>query len=288
MIEPVRAIFATVAVIGALFSATEGCAQTVTIGLPAMPQNVDAAHGTDLASRLAQDLISAPLLAFDGSTFSTRNALVDRVSVKDRGRTVTARLSRRARCGDGTIATPADVEFSFGQCGLDGEIALEGEQRRNEQGNIEHWVTLRAKREAPLSKLAERLYYCPILKERIARVFGADLGKGSNVVGCGPFGFHLVKAGTEVQFQRVAAGRALVELVTLRAVADSQQGLGLLRTGQIDALFDLSEEETERVEADETLAVTHCYGIPVAYRNGLTVSCTPRMNSAALGYRPLE
>ncbi len=266
-------------------------AETITLGVRDIPKDLNVVTSDHPAAQLLRGGLTAPLtsLTEDGQLTLV---LADSIRLNASHNTWSLRVRFGARFGNGEAIRAEDVVYSLQECMNRG--FLKGATRvspRTEQitpALREEWVDLEVNQDVAREMPGE-VAQCPILSARLAKLFGKDLGFGTNVPSAGPYELQSMKAGRQYELRRVLRERGVdrgggAESVVVRGFQDPQHGLIALREGTVDALFGPDEKSLALAQRDETLVIGSCIGQVVLHRKGFQLPCRSGVNVASLRY----
>jgi ABC-type transport system substrate-binding protein len=269
--------------------------QTLSIGFPEFPQQVDLLESEHplavfvRAASLGALVRQSP--APTGSSLPVGLELSDSLSIQADGGVWSFRVSKRAFFSSGGRIQARDAVFSLKRCiakhQLAGIVEVTARSVKNGLGNEEGWVDLKleAPQLKPNQKFPANLASCPILEEQSAKLFGLDLGKGSNLVSSGAYVIRGFSAGREYTLARLnQLVRESPEVFVLRGFSEPEHGLSALRSGTLDAFFTTAPGVLDKARQDETLLISECAAYSVILRKGLVLPCVPRVAPLGIKY----
>jgi ABC-type transport system substrate-binding protein len=137
-----------------------------------------------------------------------------------------------------------------------------------------------------LAQIPELVSRCPIVEEASSKLFGNELGIGTNLVGTGPY--RIVENLRNRRIRLLKSGEALngpgPSEIELRTFSDPGHGLTALRTGTLDLLFTEDPVTLDKAKKDETLSLSKCSIYNVVLRRGLSFSCAGSFDFKSLRY----
>ena len=272
------AVLATVLLIG-VRSAWAG--DSITLGFPEFEKTMNVLSSSHPAAVFIRRATVARLTdALPDNSF--RMMLSDSMTSSSDRLTWSFRISPLAVFSDRAPVLASDVEYSLTRCKEAG--LLTGVERVDSEvvigdGRSSQWVRVHLSAPADAkSELPLQLSACPILERHSSKIFGKDLGSGTNIVSAGEYAFADFKAGREITLRRLRSARSHTSAtgadnINLRAFKDSTGALAALRAGTIDAFLSDDAPVIERAKKDETLLALECPIYTVILRKGLKITC---------------
>ncbi len=235
----------------------------VTIG-PSLPAAAQATGGTftlpiidnarmwpvtgGLPNILVNKVLFSTLVKYDAKTLAPVGDLAERWTLADDRLTWTFNLRRNVTWHDGQPFTARDVKFTIERLWLNPQVPFF--QRANvgeiTRVDIVDDYTVRIVTRSPFATLPVMLgYLANILPEHILGRYTIDQIRNPvdflrNPIGTGPFRFGEVVLGSHVRlvaYDRYFLGRPKLDAVVFRVVADIEQQLAQLQTGQLDLMI---------------------------------------------------
>lgn len=292
-----RRLVLGVACVCAVSALQSFAADGVTIGVPEFPTDMNMLTSSHPAARFIRRALTAPLIEVKSASKSFQLVVADSVSVTTDQGIWGFRLGA-VRASSGRALTAADLSYSIGRCKATGLLSdvdsFATTQRKGAFGRDEQWLELRLKRGIDPAQIArdfpKEVAECPIVTAEESKLFGAELGRGANVVAPGDFVISDFKAGREISLVRShnpistppSAG-ALGRLV-VRAFHDGSQALAALRDGSIDAFVSKEAEVQAKASKDETLLSRQCPEYNLILRRGLQLDCPEAVVASEIRY----
>ena len=251
----------------------------LVLGVPRISNTFNILDISDPASNLARNLATAALTrrSLEPNSVKFHLSLCSSLSVSADGSSVFLKVRDDARFVNANAVSLRDIEYSLTRCQKEGTlVGLLGVGRPEDEVRFfGNWVEIRTAVNAS-NQLLQALSECPILEEASSRVFGDELGHGTNLVSAG--GYHLLTFNSEkrVVFERVRfsseekQGPGTVELV---AFSDPARALSALRGGELDAMVTSDAQVIEKADADATLRLESCGQETLVARRRLKFSC---------------
>ncbi|MFM1848100.1 MAG: hypothetical protein RL417_1574 [Pseudomonadota bacterium] len=216
-------------------------------------------------------------------------ALADSVNVDSDFSRWSFRVRRGARFHSGRPISAEDVIFSLDRCVSQGKLTgvKKSVSRRDKTpyDALEEWVEIEIESENR-GALPKQLADCPIWERDSAHIFGAEFGRGANLVGAGPLRLVGYKPGKQYVLQRTGrseqAGSGGASVVIVRGFSEPARGLTALREGTLGAFFTSEPGVLAKAAGDETLVIFRCAGYDAVRRRDLTISCDPSLDVARL------
>lgn len=183
---------------------------------------------------------------------------------------------------NGNVITLQDLLFSLKRCGVDSAFYS---LHRHETSPANFSLEVRTEQ----GHLPDFLWSCPILDRKSTLLFGADFGKGTNVVGAGPYSIRDIRRGRNLilDIQRLkspAVSQLCPARIHLLSMENEERALAALRSGEIDLFLAQNQEVMAEVGKDETLLLQKCSINNVVHRRGLRLRCDPYMDLLHLNY----
>ena len=204
-------------------------------------------------------------------------SLSSSLSVSADGSTVFLKIRDDARFINANPISFNDIEYSLTRCQGEGTLKelLGVSQPQDEARFTGNWVELKTMINAS-NQLLNALAHCPILEEGSSRIFGSELGHGTNLVSAG--GYHLLTFVSQKRlvFERVRFSKEEKQgpdTVELLAFSDPERALAALRGGDIDAMVTDDLQVVEKADTDSTLRLQPCGKSTMVARRRLKFSC---------------
>jgi peptide/nickel transport system substrate-binding protein len=201
-----------------------------------------------LPNILVNKVLYSTLVKYDPKDWTPVGDLAERWTVGEDKLTWTFHLRRHVTWHDGKPFTARDVKFTVEKLWLNPQVAFF--QRANLQDiarvDIVDDVTVRIVTKVPFATLPVMLgYLANILPEHILGSYTADQLRNPvdflrNPIGTGPFRFGEAVLGSHVRlmaYDRYFGGRPRLDAIVFRVVADVEQQLAQLQTGQLDLMI---------------------------------------------------
>lgn len=278
--------------ISILFCALSVRADTLSLGFPEFDKSMNVLSSDHPAAAVVRRAVLARLTTTPRGD-GVRLLLSDSMSISADRKRWSFRISPLARFSDGKAVLGSDAEFSLRRCmqaGMFRGIEDVSAEVAVMSGRTSQWVHVQLIEPSKNgAELSAQLSTCPILERRSSKIFGKDLGIGTNVVSAGEYAFADYKAGREIALRRLRpnqshAGTAGADVITLRSFKDSGAALAALRAGTIDAFLSEDQPVIERAKKDETLLALQCPIYTVILRKGLHISCPEEIIASEIRY----
>jgi peptide/nickel transport system substrate-binding protein len=201
-----------------------------------------------LPNILVNKVLYSTLVKYDPKDWTPVGDLAERWTVGEDKLTWTFHLRRHVTWHDGKPFTARDVKFTVEKLWLNPQVAFF--QRANLQDiarvDTVDDVTVRIVTKVPFATLPVMLgYLANILPEHILGSYTADQLRNPvdflrNPIGTGPFRFGEAVLGSHVRlvaYDRYFGGRPRLDAIVFRVVADVEQQLAQLQTGQLDLMI---------------------------------------------------
>jgi peptide/nickel transport system substrate-binding protein len=201
-----------------------------------------------LPNILVNKVLYSTLVRYDPKDWTPVGDLAERWSVGEDRLTWTFHLRRNVTWHDDKPFTARDVKFTIEKLWLNPQVAFF--QRANVQDiarvDVVDDLTFRIVTKVPFATLPVMLgYLANILPEHILGSYTPEQLKNPvdflrNPVGTGPFRFGEAVLGSHVRlvaYDRYFGGRPKLDAVVFRVVADIEQQLAQLQTGQLDLMI---------------------------------------------------
>ncbi|HEV8676777.1 MAG TPA: ABC transporter substrate-binding protein [Methylomirabilota bacterium] len=201
-----------------------------------------------LPNILVNKVLYSTLVKYDPKDWTPVGDLAERWTVGEDKLTWTFHLRRHVTWHDGKPFTARDVKFTVEKLWLNPQVAFF--QRANLQDiarvDTVDDVTVRIVTKVPFATLPVMLgYLANILPEHILGSYTADQLRNPvdflrNPIGTGPFHFGEAVLGSHVRlvaYDRYFGGRPRLDAIVFRVVADVEQQLAQLQTGQLDLMI---------------------------------------------------
>ena len=293
-----RLVVPAIVLIGICCS-TSALADKVSLGVPEFPKDIlylESPQALALVVRSAVlETLLKPAAAQSGMPFSLR--LAQNMASSADGKLFSLLIRDGTRFQDGRRISGEDVKYSLLRCRQKGMLNAVAEINvRTERAPYDTppyrsrrcWVDLKLRDDGAAARnLPAQLMRCPIVEKSSMELFGADAGRGTNLVGSGLFRLKEYRSGRELTLQRAyvdATHGESSEIVNVRLVSDARQGLTALRVGTLDAMFTKDDEVEEKARGDETLIVRTCGEYHLILRRGFTLKCEDPLDLSDLRY----
>jgi peptide/nickel transport system substrate-binding protein len=201
-----------------------------------------------LPNILVNKVLYSTLVKYDAKNLAPVGDLAERWSLGDDRLTWTFNLRRNVTWHDGRPFTARDVKFTIERLWLNPQVPFF--QRANvgeiTRVDIVDDYTVRLVTRTPFATLPVMLgYLANILPEHILGSYTIDQLRNPvdflrNPIGTGPFRFGEVQLGSHIRlvaYDRYFLGRPKLDAVVFRVVADLEQQLAQLQTGQLDLMI---------------------------------------------------
>lgn len=201
-----------------------------------------------LPNILVNKVLYSTLVKYDPKNWTPIGDLAERWTVGDDKLTWTFHLRRNVTWHDGRPFTARDVKFTIERLWLSPQVAFF--QRANVQDitrvDVVDDATVRIVTKVPFATLPVMLgYLANILPEHILGSYSVEQLRNPveflrNPVGTGPFRFGESVLGSHVRlvaYDRYFLGRPKLDAIVFRVVADIEQQLAQLQTGQLDLML---------------------------------------------------
>jgi peptide/nickel transport system substrate-binding protein len=201
-----------------------------------------------LPNILVNKVIYSTLVKYDPKNWTPVGDLAERWTVGDDKLTWTFALRRNVTWHDGRPFTARDVKFTMERLWLNPQVPFF--QRANIQDiarvDAVDDFTVRIVTKVPFATLPVMLgYLANILPEHILGTYSVEQLRNPvdflrNPVGTGPFRFGESVLGSHVRlvaYDRYFLGRPKLDAIVFRVVADLEQQLAQLQTGQLDLMI---------------------------------------------------
>jgi peptide/nickel transport system substrate-binding protein len=235
-----------------------------------------------LPNILVNKVLYSTLVKYDPKSWAPVGDLAERWAVSDDKLTWTFHLRQNVTWHDGRPFTARDVKFTIERLWLNPQVPFF--QRANIQDivrvDIVNDVTVRVVTKAPFATLPVMLgYLTNILPEHVLGGYTAEQLRNPveflrHPIGTGPFRFAESVLGSHVRLvanERYFLGRPKLDAVVFRIVADIEQQLAQLQTGQLD------------------LMIIEPHQVPVVQRMGnVQIVDAPQVNYAFIGMNNRE
>ena len=265
-------------------------AEQVVIGVTKLPDDMNLLHSGHEAAWLARRAVGEGLTRFHQSQGSGdpsyRLALSGSLRSSRDSSLWNFRLRPGAVFANGQAVGVSDLRFSLDRCLKEGllsgvkEIRYQRLKSTYQRGALTVEVSLAAPNPAFPADLTD----CLVVEGGSSRLFGADLGLGTNLVATGRYEISDYHAGRQITLRLTRPARFLggggPEEVVLRGFDQEPAGLTALRIGTISALFAVTEDVLSKAASDETLALMECEGRRLIRRRSFNFGCNPDLNIA--------
>ena len=201
-----------------------------------------------LPNILVNKVLYSTLVKYDPKNWTPVGDLAERWTVGDDKLTWTFHLRRNVTWHDGRPVTARDVKFTIERLWLNSQVPFF--QRANIQDiarvDVVDDVTVRIVTRVPFATLPTMLgYLANILPEHILGAYSVEQLRNPveflrNPVGTGPFRFGESVLGSHVRlvaYDRYFLGRPKLDAIVFRVVADIEQQLAQIQTGQLDLMI---------------------------------------------------
>ena len=289
--------FPRVLVIGLVFLsawpilASWGEAQSLVIGVSRIPEDFNVLDSEHEAGWLARRALLAGLTRVHREplqgNLSYRLAMADGLRIDKSRLHWVFRTRSDVMLSNGDKIGEDDLRFSMERClqkrMLVGVEAVKYQRLRSEFDGAGGWE-IEFILAAPDAGFGAALAACPIVHQRSAKLFGNDLGRGTNLVAAGRYELVDFYPGRQIvlrltRYARSVGGGGPEELV-IRGFDDDQAGLTALRVGTISALLWVSDTVFSKAERDETLMIEECEGRRLVRRKSFNFGCKPDLDIA--------
>jgi peptide/nickel transport system substrate-binding protein len=201
-----------------------------------------------LPNLLVNKVLYSTLVKYDAKDWTPVGDLAERWTVGEDRLTWTFHLRRNVTWHDGKPFTARDVKFTIEKLWLNPQVAFF--QRANVQDisrvDVVDDHTARIVTKVPFATLPVMLgYLANILPEHVLGTYTPEqlrnpVGFLRNPIGTGPFRFGEAVLGSHVRlvaYDRYFGGRPKLDAIVYRVVADVEQQLAQLQTGQLDLMI---------------------------------------------------
>lgn len=260
------------------FAAAEAPSKLV-LGVPPMAKSFNILDKSDQIALIARNIgtIALTRVSQEPNSAKFHLSLCSSLNVSADGATVFLRIKDDARFINANPVSFRDIEYSLARCQREGSLArLKSVSRPKDEARYSgNWVELGTE-VGGSNQLLLALARCPILEESSSRLFGDELGVGTNLVSAN--GYHLLTfaSGKRLVFERVRFSneeKLGPQQVELLAYNDSQRALSSLRGGELDAFITDDLEVVEKADVDSTLRTEICGTKTLVARRRLNFSC---------------
>jgi peptide/nickel transport system substrate-binding protein len=201
-----------------------------------------------LPNILVNKVLYSTLVKYDAKTLAPVGDLAERWTLGDDKLTWTFNLRRNVTWHDGRPFGARDVKFTIERLWLNPQVPFFQRANVNDITRVDvvDDYTVRLVTKVPFATLPVMLgYLANILPEHILGNYTLDQIRNPveflrNPIGTGPFRYGEVVLGSHVRlvaFDRYFGGRPKLDAVVFRVVADLEQQLAQLQTGQIDLML---------------------------------------------------
>ncbi len=270
-------------------------AEEITIGVPPFSRDINLISDTHPLTFIVRSALGRTLVAPQQySEHEVRLDLADLIKISPEGRFLRLRIINGVSFQDGTDIRAKDVTNSLQQCkSLSNSTQIDyikADSLRNPLDRYEEWVEIGLKQrlsEDSFHGLLGQLRECPVYSSQMAHLFAEDFGKGSNIVGSGPYQVAGYKLGSSYSLALVkwqSSNSNAPAKVNVRSFSDAEHGLTALRMGTIDLLFAEDAAILEKGDRDETIEMKHCGGYSLLKRRSLSFACSSVLQLTNLRY----
>ncbi len=184
-------------------------------------------------------------------------------------------LSEQQRFPNGVLLASDDLIWSLERC-KNKEIVSPIDSAEIKYSAGRQFLYLKAKAGYTAQELFTALSKCPILQRESSFLFAKDLGIGTNLVCAGAYQITDYRAANFYQLRRVLdrLDDPRSPRIELRFVLDHEQGLSLVRSGQMSLFFSEHEAVLERARQDATLKLGSCWGHSWLARRDFSFDCS--------------
>lgn len=201
-----------------------------------------------LPNILVNKVLYSTLVKYDPKNWQPVGDLAERWTLGDDRLTWTFNLRRNVTWHDGRPFTARDVKFTIERIWLNPQVPFfqRGSFAEISRVDIVDDYTVRIVTRSPFATLPAMLgYLANILPEHILGSYTVDQIRNPveflrNPIGTGPFRFGEVVLGSHVRLlanERYFGGRPKLDAIVFRVVADLEQQLAQLQTGQLDLML---------------------------------------------------
>ncbi|MDR7554149.1 MAG: ABC transporter substrate-binding protein [Armatimonadota bacterium] len=201
-----------------------------------------------LPNILVNKVLYSTLVKYDPNNWQPVGDLAERWTLGDDRLTWTFTLRRNVTWHDGQPFTARDVKFTIERLWLNPQVPFfqRGNVSEISRVDIVDDYTVRIVTKTPFATLPVMLgYLANILPEHILGRYTVDQLRNPveflrNPIGTGPFRFAEAVLGSHVRlvaYDRYFGGRPRLDAIVFRVVADLEQQLAQLQTGQLDLMI---------------------------------------------------
>jgi peptide/nickel transport system substrate-binding protein len=201
-----------------------------------------------LPNILVNKVLYSTLVKYDAKNLAPVGDLAERWSLADDKLTWTFNLRRNVTWHDGQPFTARDVKFTIERLWLNPQVAYyqRGNFSEITRVDVVDDYTVRIVTRTPYATLPVMFgYLANILPEHVLGRYTVDQIRNPvdflrNPIGTGPFRFGEAVLGSHVRlvaYDRYFLGRPKLDAVVFRVVADLEQQLAQLQTGQLDLMI---------------------------------------------------
>jgi len=201
-----------------------------------------------LPNILVNKVLYSTLVKYDPKNWTPVGDLAERWTVGDDRLTWTFALRRNVTWHDGKPFTARDVKFTIERLWLNPQVPFFQRANLQDIGRVDAVddFTVRVVTKVPFATLPVMLgYLANILPEHILGGYSVEQLRNPvdflrNPVGTGPFRFGESVLGSHVRlvaYDRYFGGRPRLDAIVFRVVADVEQQLAQLQTGQLDLMI---------------------------------------------------
>jgi ABC-type transport system substrate-binding protein len=277
------------------FPRTARAVDVVTLGVPEFGENINFLTDKSLAATYLRRAGMGRLIEVKPGNTTFELTLADKFNASSDYRSWKFRVPATARFSNGLPVQNLDVIHSLERCQASGGLAS-GIQIKTEEGSAAsqvldggRWISLTIQPAVDPRLVQDQLGNCPILERGSSRLFGPELGEGSNFISTGEYRLLDFKAGRELTLVRTSQihgkqRRQSASTIVVRGFKDSESALTALRVGTIDAFVTGDVTVLKRVHGDETLASFSCGELTQVHRKGLSISCPELFVASSVQY----
>ncbi|MDR7521574.1 MAG: ABC transporter substrate-binding protein [Armatimonadota bacterium] len=201
-----------------------------------------------LPNILVNKVLYSTLVKYDAKNLAPVGDLAERWTLADDRLTWTFALRRNVTWHDGRPFTARDVKFTIERLWLNPQVAFfqRGNVAEISRVEVVDDYTVRIVTRTPFATLPVMLgYLANILPEHILGTYTPDQLRNPvdflrNPIGTGPFRYAESVLGSHVRlvaYDRYFLGRPKLDAIVFRVVADLEQQLAQLQTGQLDLMI---------------------------------------------------
>ena len=251
----------------------------LAIGVPDISNTFNILDNLDPVASLARNFSTSGLTRSSQEPNSVKFhlSISGALSVSADGSSVFLKIRDDARFINANPVSFRDIEYSLTRCQRQGTLSgLLGLNRPEDEVRFAgNWVELKTSVGAS-NQLLIALARCPIVEESSSRIFGTQLGSGTNLVSAGDYHLLTFVSQKRLVFERVRFSREEKQgpdTVELLAFSEPARALTALRSGDLDAMVTQDNVVIEKADSDSTLRLQPCGHSTLVARRHLKFSC---------------